>query len=38
MLQGKGQVDGKATAYVCHKMTCSAPVTTAAELAPLLGG
>jgi len=38
MLQGKGQVDGTATAYVCHKMTCSAPVTTAAELGPLLAG
>jgi hypothetical protein len=36
MLQGKGQVDGKATAYVCHRMTCSLPATTPAELARLL--
>jgi len=36
LLQGKGQIDGKATAYVCHRRTCSAPVTTWSELEPLL--
>jgi uncharacterized protein YyaL (SSP411 family) len=33
---GKGLVDGKATAYVCRNMACSAPVTTAEALAGLL--
>jgi hypothetical protein len=37
LLQGKGQIDGKATVYVCHNMTCSPPATTWAELEPLLG-
>ncbi len=32
----KPQVDGRATAYVCHGYTCSAPVTTPDALAPLL--
>ena len=36
LLRGKGRVDGKATAYVCHGMTCSAPVTRAEDLAALL--
>ena len=36
LLQGKGQIGGKATVYVCHQRTCSAPVTTWAELQPLL--
>jgi uncharacterized protein len=36
LLQGKGQLDGQPTAYVCHNMTCSAPVTTWKELEPLL--
>ena len=36
-IQGKGQLDGKATAYVCHQMTCSPPVTTWAELGAVLG-
>jgi uncharacterized protein YyaL (SSP411 family) len=29
---GKGMVGGKATAYVCANMTCSAPITDAADL------
>jgi len=36
LLQGKGQLDGKPTVYVCRNMTCSAPVTAWAELEPLL--
>jgi hypothetical protein len=36
VLAGKGQVDGKVTAYVCHSMTCSPPATSWAELEPLL--
>jgi uncharacterized protein YyaL (SSP411 family) len=36
LLQGKTQVDGKATAYVCHNFTCSAPVTSWDDLKPLL--
>jgi len=38
LLQGKAQVDGKATVYVCHNMTCSPPVTAWAEVEPLLRG
>jgi len=38
LLEGKGQIDGKATAYVCHNFTCSAPVTTWDELKSLLDG
>ncbi|MFI5366907.1 MAG: thioredoxin domain-containing protein [Candidatus Binatia bacterium] len=38
LLRGKGQIDGKPTVYVCHNMTCSAPVTTWVELQPLLRG
>ena len=34
--EGKTQVEGRPTAYVCHGYTCSTPVTTAAELEPLL--
>jgi uncharacterized protein YyaL (SSP411 family) len=34
---GKGLVDGKAAAYVCRAMACSAPVTTPDALASLLG-
>jgi uncharacterized protein YyaL (SSP411 family) len=34
---GKGLVDGKAAAYVCRAMACSAPVTSAEALAALLG-
>ena len=36
LLTGKGQVDGRATAYVCHGFTCSAPVTDPAALQALL--
>jgi uncharacterized protein YyaL (SSP411 family) len=36
LLQGKGQLEGRATAYVCHGRTCAAPVTTPQELEPLL--
>jgi uncharacterized protein YyaL (SSP411 family) len=34
--EGKTQVDGKTTAYVCHDYTCSPPVTTWDGLAALL--
>ncbi len=33
---GKGQVEGKATLYVCQNMSCSLPVTEAAQVPPLL--
>ncbi|MGP1394023.1 MAG: thioredoxin domain-containing protein [Inquilinaceae bacterium] len=33
---GKGQVDGRATAYVCQGMRCAAPVTDPAALATAL--
>jgi uncharacterized protein YyaL (SSP411 family) len=36
LLQGKTQVDGKPTAYVCQNFTCSAPATSARELKALL--
>jgi uncharacterized protein YyaL (SSP411 family) len=36
VMRGKTQVGGKATAYVCHRMTCSLPVTSWSELEPLL--
>ena len=36
LLQGKTQIDGKATVYVCQNFTCSAPVTSASELRALL--
>ena len=34
--EGKAQVDGRTTVYVCHAYTCSAPVTDWDALAPLL--
>jgi uncharacterized protein len=34
---GRTAIDGKATAYVCRGETCSLPVTTADQLARLLG-
>jgi len=33
---GKPRIDDRATAYVCHRYTCSAPVTTWETLEPLL--
>ena len=33
---GKGQVDGKSTAYLCRGRTCSPPVTEADQLAAIL--
>jgi len=34
--EGKTQVDGRTTVYVCHAYTCSAPVTDWDALVPLL--
>ncbi|HWO43814.1 MAG TPA: thioredoxin domain-containing protein [Candidatus Eisenbacteria bacterium] len=36
LLQGKTQLNGKPTAYVCHDSTCSQPVSTPEELGVLL--
>jgi uncharacterized protein YyaL (SSP411 family) len=36
LLEGKGQVNGQATAYVCHNFTCSQPVNSWEDLKPLL--
>ena len=38
LLQGKSQIDGKPTVFVCHNFTCSPPVTDWDELRPLLEG
>jgi hypothetical protein len=32
LLQGRDQVEGKATAYVCENFACKLPVTDAASL------
>ena len=37
LLEGKEQMDGQPTVYVCHRMTCSLPATRWEEVAPLLG-
>jgi uncharacterized protein len=36
LAEGKTQIDGRVTAYVCHDYTCSRPVTTWKDLEPLL--
>jgi uncharacterized protein YyaL (SSP411 family) len=36
LLEGKIQIQGKPTVYVCQNFTCSAPVTSWQELKPLL--
>ena len=36
LLAGRRQLDGKPTAYVCHRFVCQLPVTTVAELDELL--
>ena len=36
LLKGKTQIDGKATVYICQNFTCSAPVTSPADLRALL--
>ncbi len=36
IVEGKMQIDGRATVYVCHAYTCSPPATTWDEIAPLL--
>ncbi len=37
LLEGKSQIDGKSTAYVCQNFTCSSPVTEWDDLKELLG-
>ncbi len=37
LLDARGPVGGESAAYVCRQMVCDRPVTTAAELAALLG-
>jgi len=37
LLANRPQIDGKPTAYVCRNFVCQRPVTTAEELATLLG-
>jgi hypothetical protein len=36
LLEGKGQIDGQPTVYVCHRMTCSPPATSWEDLEALL--
>ncbi|MBI2089252.1 MAG: thioredoxin domain-containing protein [Deltaproteobacteria bacterium] len=38
LLEGKAQIGGKPTVYVCHNFTCSPPVTEWDELKELLEG
>jgi uncharacterized protein YyaL (SSP411 family) len=35
-LEGRGQIDGRATAYVCLDSVCRAPVTEPEELLALI--
>jgi uncharacterized protein YyaL (SSP411 family) len=37
LLEERPQLEGKPTAYVCHRFHCEAPVTEAAQLAAQLG-
>jgi uncharacterized protein len=37
-VQGKSQIDGRLTAYVCRDRTCSAPITSVKELDDALQG
>lgn len=37
LLEGRTQINGQATAYVCHNFYCEAPVTEAERLAEQLG-
>jgi len=36
LLEGRGQIDNQATAYVCHNYSCEAPVTDPAQLSAQL--
>jgi uncharacterized protein len=36
LMQGKRQIGGRPTAYVCHRQTCSPPVTEALQLEGML--
>ena len=36
LMQGKVRIDGRPTAYVCHRQTCSAPVTDAQQFGAML--
>ena len=38
LLEGKTQIDGKPTVYVCRNFTCAPPVTDWEGLSPLLEG
>ena len=36
LMRGKVRVEGRTTAYVCHRQTCSAPVTDAQQFGSML--
>jgi uncharacterized protein YyaL (SSP411 family) len=38
LLEGKSQIDGKPTVYVCHNFTCSPPATEWEEIKTMLEG